>query len=309
MIRDIRVTCEYAYNFGDAFFDNLKLVRNLIEEDLEASDFETYDESQETSEETSTTAQETATEDTAPEFEELLDSFGNTLTETTFQDGEFGTIYRSSAFNSNGNDLIRETDSRGNNTVYTVNETTSRNDVVTDRLGNKTAYEYDASGRTTKVTSKTANDTEIANVSYAYDARDNLTEIVRGDGMKYSLCYNAFGELESIGIDGMVDTNNNPLHLVNYTYKTSGGNLKEIAYANGDKMCATYNGQGQLIAEKWYNVNNELVAHYKYVYDNKGNIVINPEYYEIHIPNPSKSILQYCPFKSLLFSFSFCEIS
>lgn len=67
---------------------------------------------------------------------------------------------------------------------YTVNEDTSRNEEVTDRCGNRTAYEYDASGRTAKVTSKTPDGTEIAHVSYAYDPFDNMTEIVRGDGMK-----------------------------------------------------------------------------------------------------------------------------
>ena len=38
-------------------------------------------------------------------------------------------------------------------------------------------------------------------------------------------------------------------------------------------MTATYNGIGQMVAEKWYNASNELAAHYKYVYDGQGNIV------------------------------------
>lgn len=75
---------------------------------------------------------------------------------------------------------MSETDARGNKVLYTVDEDTSRNEEVTDRCGNKTAYEYDASGKTTKVTSKDAEGTELANVSYAYDAFDNMTEIVRG---------------------------------------------------------------------------------------------------------------------------------
>ena len=66
---------------------------------------------------------------------------------------------------NSGNDLVSETDARGNVTEYTVDEDTSRNEEVTDRCGNKTAYEYDASGRTTKVTSKKADGTEISNVS------------------------------------------------------------------------------------------------------------------------------------------------
>ena len=139
--------------------------------------------------------------DSTPEFSEAVDRFGNALTETAFTDGEFGTIYRAFGFNDDngqlagndaGNNLVRETDARGNDTTYTVNSLTSRNEEVVDRLGNKTAYEYDVSGRTTKVTSKKGDGTELANVSYAYDSFDNMTEIARGDGMKYALTYNAF---------------------------------------------------------------------------------------------------------------------
>ena len=76
---------------------------------------------------------------------------------------------------------------KGTKTTYTVDGDTSRNEEVVDRLGNKTAYEYDASGRTTKVTSKDAHDTELANISYAYDTFDNMTEIVRRIDHKESI--------------------------------------------------------------------------------------------------------------------------
>ena len=212
--------------------------------------------------------------DETPAFSEVKDCFGNSLTETTFTDGEFGTIYRSFGYTPDcncaenaGNDLIRETDARGNNTHYTVDEDTSRNEEITDRCGNKTAYEYDAFGKTTNVISKDHENTELANVSYAYDSFDNMTEIVRGDGLKYALRYNAFHNLESIGIVGKDEK------LVEYKYKTGNGRLKEISYANGDKMKAAYNGIGQMISEKWFDSNDNITAHYKYVYDGKGNIV------------------------------------
>ena len=57
---------------------------------------------------------------------------------------------------NSGNDLICETDVRGNQTLYQVDGDTSRNEEVTDRCGNKTVYEYDVAGRTTKVISKDA---------------------------------------------------------------------------------------------------------------------------------------------------------
>ncbi len=274
-IEYITVYCDYGYNVGTAYFDDIQLVRNSIETSLSSSDFETTEEETESVNNEEATA-ETETTDTAPDFEEAKDRFGNALTETTFTDGEFGTIYRAFQFNGDecnpednaGNDLIGETDARGHITQYTVDEETSRNEEVIDRLGNKTAYEYDAAGKTTKVTSKDAEGTEIANVSYGYDAFDNMTEIVRGDGMKYALKYNAFHNLESIGIDGKTDGD-----LIKYTYKNGNGRLKEMTYANGDRMTATYNGVGQMVAEKWFNKDNALVAHYKYVYDGEGNIV------------------------------------
>ncbi|MBE6799027.1 MAG: hypothetical protein E7525_04560 [Ruminococcaceae bacterium] len=102
-----------------------------------------------------------------------------------------------------------------------------------------------------------------------YDAFDNLTEIVRGDGMKYALKYNKYRNLEAIGINGKTDGD-----LVAYTYKNGNGRLKQMTYANGHTMKATYNDLGQLIAEKWYSEQayQNLVAHYKYVYDGQGNI-------------------------------------
>lgn len=199
-------------------------------------------------------------------------------TETTYTDGEFGTTYRSFRYNSActdstcclpnaGNDLVEEIDARGNKTQYIVDPETSRNTCVIDRCGNRTAYAYDEAGRTTQVTSQDVNGTDIAHVSYAYDAFNNLTEITRGDGMKYALTYNAFHNLQSIGVQGT------GTDLVTYTYKNGNGRLKEVTYANGHTMKATYNSFGQLSVEKWQNASNALVAHYKYVYDGQGNIV------------------------------------
>ena len=152
---------------------------------------------------------------------------------------------------------------------YRLNEDTSRSEEVTDRLGNKTAYAYDDAGKTTKVTSKKADGTELAHVSYVYDTFDNMTGITRGDGMKYALAYNAFHNLESIGIAGKDEK------LAAYAYKNGSGRLKSIAYANGQVMKASYNAIGQMTAEKWYAGADAAapIAHYKYVYDGQGNIV------------------------------------
>ena len=272
-VEKVYVYCDYDNNHGDAFFDDIQLIRNSLETELEEEDFPT--ESNVVVDDNDTaTSEEGVEEYTAPEYEERKDRFGNAITETTFTDGEFGTIYRAFDFGARdddttttGNDLLRETDARGNMTHYEVDEATSRNETITDRCGNQTAYEYDASGKTTRVTAKAADGTDIATVSYDYDAYEELTAITRGDGMTYDLSYDAFHNLESIGVRGKAE------NLVHYTYKNGNGRLKEITYANGDTMKATYNAQGQMVAEKWFNTTGTLTAHYRYAYDNEGNIV------------------------------------
>ena len=101
-----------------------------------------------------------------------------------------------------------------------------------------------------------------------------MTEIVRGDGMKYALAYNAFHNLESIGIDGKTEK------LIRYAYKNGNGRLKQMTYANGHTMKAVYNSIGQMVAEKWFESEAAAasstatpIAHYKYVYDGDNNIV------------------------------------
>ena len=255
-VKSIAVYCDYDYNMGEAWFDHLSLVRDDYA-DVTANDYETDEGTQDT---------DISEEETAV-FEELLDAFGNSLTETTYSDTEYGTVYRSFGYDKGGNDLLWEKDARGELTTYSVDPHTSRNKTVTDRCGNMTDYEYDEAGRTTKVKSVAADGTQLANVSYAYDAFDNLSEIVRGDGLKYALGYNAFHNLESIGVDGKEES------LVKYTYKSGNGRLKAVTYANGDTMKVTYNQYGQMTGEKWYNAAGENTAHYQYAYDGEGNII------------------------------------
>ncbi len=259
-VRDITINCDYSYNTGTAYFDDIRLFRTNIETDLAESDFankepESY----------------TVNED-AEIFEEATDAYGNMLTSTTHSDGEFGTIYSSYDYSgeNEGNDLSSQTDSRGNVTHYTVDANTSRNKVVTDRCGNKTEYTYDTSGRTTEIVRKTADGTQISEVDYRYDNFNNITEIARGDGMAYSLMYNGYHKLESIGITNA----NSP--LVSYTYKNDNGRLKEITYANGYTMKTVYNSYGQIMAEKWFDEQNNAETpafEYKYTYDSAGNLV------------------------------------
>ncbi len=293
-VDNLEVYCDYNYNTGTAYFDDIQLIRTGIETDLSEEDFTgVYEDADEAASDGAPEEQEertTVSEDEGYAFEEAKDRYGNVLTETTFTDGEFGTIYRSFGYNEDsgeltgndaGNNLVRETDVRGNETSYDVDPVASRNEVITDRCGNKTAYEYNENGNISKITSIKADENEestdddevLSEVSYSYDAFDNMTEIARGDGLAYVLAYNEFHNLESIGVKNTNSNNNNVKELISYTYKEGNGRLKKISYANGDYMQASYNKTGQLVSEKWYDGNDNLKAHYKYVYDGQGNIV------------------------------------
>ncbi len=274
-VKYIRIYCDYDFNAGEVYFDAISLVRDNIETGLVQSDFVKPDDSKEENVQNGEqSGQDESGTDDGSGFKEYYDAYGNAITETTFKDGMYGTIYRSFGYNdcccgmpNSGNDKIRETDARGKSTLFKVDPDTSKVTEVTDRCGSKTKYEYDSAGRTTKTSSYNNAGTKLSHIAYEYNSFDNITGITRSDGMKYVLSYNQFHNLSAIGISGKTGS------LVSYEYKEGNGKLKSVGYANGDVMKLTYNRIGQVMSEKWYNRSNSLTAHYKYTYDGSGNIV------------------------------------
>ena len=277
----INIFCEFSFITGTVYFDDIQLLCESCETDLSSSDFPGNNVEEDNSDNADDDV--IAETDDNEGFIETTDAYGNPLGETTFHDGEFGSMYRFFKYSGYGNNLREETDNRGNTTQYTVDDATSQNKEIVDRCGNKTCYEYDDSGRTTRVASIAARRDENGNivkdtagniqyeaeptatVSYAYDAFDQLTEISRGDGMTFNLAYNNFHKLEGIyAPDGV--------YSVKYGYKNNNSRLKTVTYSNGWTMTATYNAYGQMIAERWTHRAKEPIE-YKYVYDSEGNIV------------------------------------
>ncbi len=272
----IRVWCDYSNNSGDAYFDGIQLIRGGIETNLSSDKFTEEAYAAGESEEVSSEEAEGEFYESGPYFEEARDAYGNTLTDTVYINGEYGTMYRSRKYNGYnateagddyGNNLVCETDERGNNTSYSVDGLTSRTGSTTDRAGSKTEYEYDASGRTVKITNKKSDGTELGNISYIYDSFDKVTGIVRGDGMRYDIDCSRFNDIASIGISGKSEK------LVSYVSKN--GKPRQITYANGNTMKAVYDKYGRLVSEKWYSDSETqvLAAYYRYCYDNLGNLV------------------------------------
>ena len=260
-VSEIIVYCEYGFAPGLAYFDDIQLVRNTVESNYEFVSESVVDDDEETA--------STDVSEVIP-FEEVKDAFGNALTETTYIDGEFGTIYKSMGYTEDGNELIEKTDQRNNKTIYDIDPITSDVCSITDKCKNKTEYEYDAVGRVTKVKQKIGNTEDaptMANVSYEYDTFDNMTKIVRGDGMGYLFGYDKLHNHDSIQIEGKAEK------LVAYEYGNSGDKIKKLIYANGDYVSIIYNSVGLVVSEKWYDSDNSLKFDYRYVYDENGNVV------------------------------------
>ena len=270
-IKIFDVSCEYDYNSGYVFFDDIQLVRTNLEVGLSASDFnneyDSYSEFDDGSDEF------TVFDDS---FSEKFDDFGNALTSTTFVNNEPGTIYRSFEYNEDdpdtdindaGNNLVRETDARGFSTYHTVDPFTSRDTSVKDRCGNITEYSYDTVGNISSIVKKDSTGNILNSLSYGYTENNNISSISRNDDLSYNFAYTPFRKLESIAVNGTETP------LVSYTYKNGNGRLKKMTYANGSEVRVSYNNIGQVVSEKWYDANEVLVAHYKYVRDNAGTIV------------------------------------
>lgn len=273
-VKNITVFCEYGYNCGSAYFDDIQLSVVKTETGLSASDFETvYDETNGNADPRFKGLIPPTANGSEEGFCEAKDAYHNPLTDTSFYTDEFGTLYRSFGYSANGNDLLRETDNRGNSIVGTVDASTSRISELTDRTGYKTVYEYDADGRTTKITDKDKNGTELSHVSYLYEPFGNVYGLLRGDGMRYFLDYDVFRNLHQIKIHGKTEP------LVTYAYNPGNGRMKQTTYANGDCMKVNYDSVGRVISEKWYNASGVEKAKYLYGYDEKGNIVRSLDFY------------------------------
>lgn len=122
-----------------------------------------------------------------------LSVIGNALTETNFADGEFGTIYRSLGFADDGNDLVKTTDARGNTTEYTVDNETSGNEEIIDRLGNiiaKYKYSYDGSGNIVRILDM------LSEIEYTYTYEQG--RIIRATEARVSLNDNASATKKTI---------------------------------------------------------------------------------------------------------------
>jgi RHS repeat-associated protein len=171
--------------------------------------------------------------------------------------------------------LLSHTDAFGKKLTYTHNLGT-RQETVTDRVGNLTLYEYDANGNVVrsvdpaggvKVFTYDANDNLLSDtnelgqtVTYTYDAQDNRTSVTDALGNTTRYTYNSLSKPL---------TTTDPLgHLITNTYDASGVNLLSTRDPLGNVNSYTYDastGQAATMTDALGGVT-------RYEYDASGNL-------------------------------------
>jgi RHS repeat-associated protein len=131
--------------------------------------------------------------------------------------------------------LISHTDANGNKVTY-ANDLNSRQEVITDRLGNVTLSEYDARGNLLRMT-----DAVGAVTSYSYDARGNKLSETNAAGKTTRFTYDANDNLTS---------KTDPLgNVVRYTYNARKQALTQTD-ARGGVTTNTFDAKGNLVSFK-----------------------------------------------------------
>ncbi|QVL55869.1 MAG: RHS repeat protein [Simkaniaceae bacterium] len=139
-------------------------------------------------------------------------------------------------------------DGLGRDIQFTYGQSTGPKKVVTNS-GLEVEYEYDASGRVSKI----ASHYEGAQY-FSYNSRGQLIQKINGEGIKSIYEYDSLGRLialyhpfvlSSIAMsNGQSLIEGNPMYLTTYTYQ-NGSNLPEsITFPGGQKKTYTYNHQG-----------------------------------------------------------------
>ncbi|MGA1842202.1 MAG: putative Ig domain-containing protein [bacterium] len=189
--------------------------------------------------------------------------------------------------------LIAHTDAEGNRIEYTHNIGT-RQEIVTDRLGYITVFEYDDNGNVTSMTDPLGNLTSYTyddrgnklsetdpldnTTTYTYDDKDNMLTQTDPLGNTTTYTYNARGQVLTItdplenvtkytyDAKGNLLTTKDPLdNVTTYTY-ASRGNLTSTTDPLDNVTSYTYDPYGNMLTQT-----DPLGNVTTYTYDNNGN--------------------------------------
>jgi RHS repeat-associated protein len=126
--------------------------------------------------------------------------------------------------------------------------------IVTDAMGNSTAFQYNELYTLTRETDALQNST-----TYSYDALDRITSYKDKLGKTYSMTYNKLYKVTSV---------QNPLGYVSSSAYNNMGYLLSKTDANGKTVSYTYDGEGRI--KTVTNALNQTVSN---TYDAEGNVI------------------------------------
>lgn len=312
-VSTITVACVYEKNGNMAYFDNISLVRQMVQTMIYdddgnltsvsttgvTADTNTYEDGNLTETVTGTGSTYSYTYDDTYTHR-LLSSTDGITTQSMTYDG-VGNV-TSSSFASNG------TDGRGLMSSSSYSADGNRTTVSTDENNISTTYGYDTAlsqmlGAATSITNAKNTVTTVtyddfgritqtgvanqATLMYTY-GDGNIAAIKRetdnGNVQNYELSYYDSGDLEEISVGGRT--------LMVYTYDTNNGLLEAQVYGNADSIFYTYDNLGRMktatyddgrVVTYTYNGEGQLYsvketggdapATYLYAYDINGNLV------------------------------------
>jgi len=153
--------------------------------------------------------------------ETTVDTFGNILTNSSFDDGY--SMVTSSTYTADGNYVATSTDAAGSTVTYGYNVLNGCLDSIIDANSHTTNYGYDAYNLLVSVSAANSNNT-ISSAAYTY-TNDRLTAITH-NGFSFNFTYDIWGQLTQVSVG------NQPIVSYNYGTNEYRGRLISITYHN-----------------------------------------------------------------------------
>ena len=200
------------------------------------------------------------------------DNYGN-LEETRTTNGNL-TQVTSSTYSDNGNVLVSTTDAAGKTTNYGYEAHTNRLLWVQypgETAATRTNYVYDEMNRLVTVSTVTdQGETMTATYSYVNDMLTTISTLKT----TYSIHYGTFAQRSNIQIGSktLASYTYNQCNLEDDDASNDNNYLTKLAYGNGDVVKYTYDKDGRVTQEKYYeNGDEETVTRtITYSYDYRG---------------------------------------
>ena len=182
-----------------------------------------------------------------------------------------GTLQARYTYDAQGR-LIAATDANGQ-TIQTNHDTANSQDIVTDRLGRKTTYVYDANGDITRIVDPTG-----AVTTYAYDALGNEAQVTDPLGNVTKRTFDPVTAKQTSEADPLGNTNLSTYDSINKTQLNSttdaNGNVTSYAYFTyAQNITGPLNSYTHIHYDPQGNLDNLVAAGQgsSYGYDAKGN--------------------------------------